>query len=73
MSTPATASPIAASAPTDISASRRYLRFEERRWRAARRYPTYGVYGPRPHEYRPYQVFVPLPFGFNVGYNPNPW
>lgn len=59
--------------PTDISASRRHYRYVGNRWRVVRPYPTYGVYGPRPHFYRPWPYYVPFPFGFGVGFDPYYW
>ena len=59
--------------PTDISAARRHYRYVGDRWRVVRAYPTYGVYGPRPHFYRPWPYYVPFPFGFGVGFDPYYW
>jgi hypothetical protein len=60
-------------APTDISAARRHYRYVGNRWRVVRPYPTYGVYGQRPHFYRPWPYYMPFPFGFGVGFDPYYW
>jgi uncharacterized membrane protein YfcA len=82
IATPATAATVdhkmraastATAAPTDISAARRHYRYVDNRWRVVRPYPTYGVYGPRPHYYRPWPYYVPFPFGFGVGFDPYYW
>jgi hypothetical protein len=67
------AASVAINTPTDISASRRHYRYVDNRWRVVRPYPTYGVYGPRPHYYRPWPYYVPFPFGFGVGFDPYYW
>jgi hypothetical protein len=69
----ASATPIANNSPTDISAARRHYRYDGRRWRTVRPYPTYGYYGPRPRFYRPYPYYLPIPFGFGFGYDPYYW
>jgi hypothetical protein len=63
----------ATSTPTDISAARRHYRYVDNRWRVVRPYPTYGVYGPRPHYYRPWPFYAPFPFGFGFGFDPYYW
>ncbi len=81
LATPAAATPdhdrpgalAATNPPTDISASRRHYRYVGNRWRVVRPYPTYGVYGPRPHFYRPWPYYVPFPFGFGFGFDPYYW
>ncbi len=69
-------SPVAAAAtrtPTDFSAARRHYRYVGNRWRVVRPYLSYGVYGPRPHYYRPWPYYLTFPFGFNVGFDPYYW
>lgn len=63
----------ASNSPTDVSASRKHYRYDGRRWRTVRPYPTYGYYGPRPRFYRPYPYYAPIPFGFGFGYDPYYW
>jgi len=59
--------------PTDVSAARRHYRYVGNRWRVVRPYPTYGYYGPRPHDYRPWPYYAPVPFGFGFGFDPSHW
>ena len=69
----APAASIASNSPTDVSAARKHYRYDGRRWRTVRPYPTYGYYGPRPRFYRPYPYYLPIPFGFGFGYDPYYW
>ena len=65
---PASAAP-AASLPADAGKARRH----DRRWEAIKPYASYGYDGPRPYFYKPYPYYLPLPFGFGVGFDPAYW